>query len=335
MCCIVLRCRSSGNVSGALNRPRIAFRHTRDVDPERRYDASKLQSLVYIAAERAKDILDTAVPGYSELHRFVMREVLNSMQVTHATICTVLTTCEGKPQSVDALVLARIQLEGLYNFCLMLEEPRYVDDYLRDGWKKRYVAFLLQREETQDLPRFAEFSNFNAPQSLEQLQEACSVTEAERSTIDHKELGVPMPKGLPKAEIRSFPTPGKAIGKVNTVTRRKMLERLYPEYGDLCSFAHGLPQSNLLKGFLNPHSLHRQLVPEKQALEVGSKEVTQRAFLVSMISIIQSAAEVLDRWPRDLDLLASVTDAWRTLSEDSLLGMAVWEIRTKHLLGII
>ncbi len=114
-----------------------------------------------------------------------------------------------------------------------------------------------------------------------------------------------------------------------------MLERLYPEYAELSSFTHGLPHSNLLKGLLDPRSLHRKLFTEAQAKDTAVKEVTERAFINSILSIIQCAAEVLVRRPDDVDLLAGVTDAWKVLSEDSLLGETIWEIRTKRLLRII
>jgi hypothetical protein len=114
-----------------------------------------------------------------------------------------------------------------------------------------------------------------------------------------------------------------------------MFERLYPEYVELSSFTHGLSHSNLLKGLLDQRSLHRKLFTETQAKDAAVKDVTERAFIMSILSIIQCAAEVIVRRPHDINLLAGVTDAWKVLSEDSLLGKTIWEIRTKSLLGII
>jgi hypothetical protein len=137
----------------ALRVSKIAYRHIDDIDENKRSDAREIERLGFIAAERAKGALKNTLPGYDELQCFILEEVISSMQITHQTIIAILSICEGKPETVDSLTLARTQLEGLYNFCLMLESPQFIDRYLKDGWKKRYVELLLQREEMKDLPR--------------------------------------------------------------------------------------------------------------------------------------------------------------------------------------
>lgn len=313
----------------------IAYRHTSDIDPDKKVDARRLEVLANIAAERGKDAMKAGLSGYTDLQQHILCEVLNSIQTTHRTIVTVVTHCDGKPESVDILMLARMQLEGLYNFCLMLESPSFIEDYVKDGWKKQYVAMLLQKEETMALPRFDEFSNVLAPKFLEDGGRLCGITEAERLTLDNEQLGTPLPAGMTRKKIATFPTPAGTINKIATGDRRRMLERLYPEYAELSSFTHGLPHSNLLKGLLDPRSLHRKLFTEAQAKDTALKDVTERAFIMSILSIIQCAAEVIVRRPDDINLVAGVTDAWKVLSEDSLLGKTIWEIRTKGLLGVI
>ena len=313
----------------------IACRHTSDIDPNKRVDAGRMEVLASIAAVRAKAAIRSGLPGYTDLQGHILSEVLNSMQITHRTIVTVIRHCDGQPESVDILMFARMQLEGLYNFCLMLESPIFIEDYVKDGWKKQYVAMLLQKEETKALPRFDEFSNLLAPKFLEEGRRFCGITEAERLTIDHEQLGTPLPAGVARQQIATFPTPAGTIKKIAAGGRRVMLERLYPEYAELSSFTHGLPHSNLLKGLLDPRSLRRTLFTEEQAKDTAAKDVTERAFIVSILSIIQCAPEMTVRRPDDIELLAGVTDAWKILSEDSLLGKTIWEIRTKGILGII
>jgi hypothetical protein len=319
----------------ALPVSKIAYRHIDDIDENKRSDAREIERLGFIAAERAKDALKKPLPGYDELQRFILEEVLASMQVTHRTIIAILSICEGKPETVDTLTLARMQLEGLYNFCLMLESPQFVDRYLKDGWKKRYVDLLLQQEEMKNLPRFDEFNNVLGPKFLEEGRMHYRITDIEKMTIDNEQLGVPLPTGMKPEKIQSFPTPGRAINETSPGDRRRMLERLYPEYGDLSSFTHGLPHSNILKGLLSPRSLHRRLFTEKQAKDSGAKDVTERAFIVSLMSIIQCAAELTEKYPADVNLVAGVVEAWKSFSEDTLLGKAIWEIRTRRLLGVI
>jgi hypothetical protein len=313
----------------------IAHRHTTDIDENKRSDAKEIERLGFIAAERAKDALKKPLSGYDELQRFILEEVITSMKVTHGAIIAILSTCKGKPESVDSLTLARVQLEGLYNFCLMLESSAFIDRYVKDGWSKRYIDLLLQQEEMKGLPRFDEFNNVLGPKFLEEGRTHYRITDAERLTIDHQQLGIPLPPGVKEARIQRFPTPREAIRETAQGDRRRMLERLYPEYGDLSSFTHGLPHSNMLKGLLSPRSLHRRLFTEEQANASCAKDVTERAFIVSLMSIIQCAAELTEKYPTDVNLVAGVGEAWKSLSADTLLGKTIWEIRTRRLLGVI
>ena len=49
---------------------------------------------------------------------------------------------------MDALVLARLQLEGLYTSCLLTEQPEHVDRFVKEAWKRQYIRYLLMREQT-------------------------------------------------------------------------------------------------------------------------------------------------------------------------------------------
>lgn len=138
--------------------------------------------------------------------------------------------------SVDALALARIPLESLYNVCLFTESPDWVDAYLRDGWKKQYVLFLLQREETKNLKRFENYSVTGATH-LDAARQIIAITAEEVATIEHEQLGTPLPNGMQGRPIRQFPTPARAITKLPVGTdKRRMLERLHYDYVYLCSF---------------------------------------------------------------------------------------------------
>jgi len=174
-----------------------------------------------------------------------------------------------------------------------------------------------------------------APRFLEEGRTHYRITDNEKLTIDNEQLGIPLPAGVTAEKIDPFPTPGRAINKIAQGDRRPMLERLYPEYGDLSSFTHGLPHSNLLKGLLSPRSLHRRLFTEEQVNESSTREVEELAFIVSLLSIILCTAELTEKYPADLNLVAGVVEAWRSFSEDTLLGKTIWEIRTRRLLGII
>jgi hypothetical protein len=263
-----------------------------------------------------------------------MSNLLTGMLATHRNIRKLLTEGSGDPGVVDALALARLQLETLYVICLMVEAPQNVDWYLRDGWRKQYTQFLMKREECKGLPRYDEYIRV-APTFLENLRDFLGITPEQQLTIDHHELGVSLPPGFVKQEIHPFPTPGKTFAKITVGDRKRMLERLYPEYVHLCCFSHGLAEANFFKGIFNKRLLHRALVSEARVQDTFQKEIASRAFVMSFLSMTQSAAELTVLYPGDLELGVAAVNAWNALCEGSLLGKVVWEIRTRQLLGVM
>jgi hypothetical protein len=312
-----------------------AFVHSADIDPTLRIDGGKLASLANVCISRAVDALNRACPAYNEFRRFQMTEVLTSMKSTQSTIRKLVGEGFEGAEAVNALVLARLQLEGLYVFCLMLESPDWVDCYLRDGWKKMYVYFLLQREETKNLSRFDDYSQTEAPTNLENLRVLLRITDAQQQTIDRDELGVPLPAGVGEEKIDWFPTPGALIKAIGDPARKRMLERLYYEYVYLSSFSHGLPQSHLFKGMFGEHTIHRRLFSEAKRQEKFQEYVVEVPFLIRFMSMIQCAAELTTLYPTDTDLLAAVTGAWTATQSGQLLLNVIWEIRTRKLLGVL
>ena len=212
----------------------------------------------------------------------------------------------------------------------MFENASWVDGYLQDGWKKQYVRLLLEREETKNLPRFNEFCTELAPANLNSLRQCHGITDAQVATIDHQELGATMPEGTAQERISRFPSPFAVINHLGQGTdKRKMLERLYPEYVFLCTFAHGLPDALLFKMMFNKQD------DDEKLKDTFHRQVEQPAYITSLISLIQGSAELITLYPADVELSATVPKAWETLTKEMLLGKAIWNIRTKTLLGIV
>jgi len=152
-------------------------------------------------------------------------------------------------------------------------------------------------------------------------------------TVEHEELGTPLPAGVTPEPIPSFPTPGRAIARIPPGDKRRMLERLYPEYVHLCSFAHGLPMANLYKNLFNDRSPHRALMTTGDVQKKFEQEVLGLCYIVSNLSIAQATAEIIPFYPDDVELRAAATHLWNEMSETNLLGKALWNVRTKALLG--
>ena len=313
-----------------------AYVHTEDVDPERHVNVESLNSAMEAAVHCALATLEEPSSAYTEFQRRIMQTVYSSMLSTHGLIRRVLGAGWQNPESIDALALARLPLEGLYTLCLMFEDASWVDAYLRDGWKKQYVRLLLECEETRNLQRFREFCTELAPANLNVLRQLHGITNAQVATIKHEELGIPMPEEVATANIKRFPSPARVIGCLGEDTdKRRMLDRLYREYTFLCTFTHGLPDALLLKSMFSERPPIPSQVDEEKLKDTFHRQVEQPAYTTSLISLIQGAAELITLYPANVGLSAAVTTAWEGPTTDILLGKAIWNIRTKKLLGVV
>ena len=158
------------------------------------------------------------------------------------------------------------------------------------------------------------------------------VTEAERRTVEEEELGISLPSGITKAKIDRFPTPKGIISKVNDQHRKQMLIRMYAEYEHLSSYVHALPDAIDFKRMFGKY---RDRYPTKGIDGAFQKQVVGPSLIISFLSVIQSASELTCLYPCDIELSATVTEAWNLLTKYSLLGKVIWEIRAKTLLGSI
>jgi len=232
----------------------IARPFSHDIDLDSSLDVHVIDGHVRKCVAAATDALKKNSPRHAAMNRGHMASFLESMRETHFAIRALITGAYEKPASVDALALARLQIEAIFSVCLMVENESFVIQYLKHHWKALYVRWLLRREEVKNLSRFTEFVTITGPQGIEEFRRASGVTEAEQFTIDNEELGLPLPAGVRNTPIRKFPMPGGAIQKIIDPGRKMMLSRLYFEYKYLCSFTHGSAQSAIFKVLLNDRS---------------------------------------------------------------------------------
>jgi hypothetical protein len=312
-----------------------AYIHAEDIDPEAHMSAPEVEAAKDNAVNLATAALENEADGYSPFLRANLQTIFDSMQATHGTIRKVLGFGWEDPRSIDALALARIPLEHLYTLCLMFEKPVWVEVYLKDGWKKQYERFLLQREETKKLPRFDGFSNELGPKNLELHRKAIGITDSQKATVEHVELGTAIPDHMTSETIPHFPTPSRVINALPQGDKRRMLERLYPEYVFYCSFVHGLPDSLLFRVMFNKNSRIPRQFDDDSVKETFRRHVELPSYSTSLISIVQSVSELTALYPADVALKGAVTQAWDKIIEGMLLGRVVWNLRTRKLLGVI
>lgn len=309
--------------------------HTEDVDPDERINAAVVNDAMELAIKRAVAALETPTNGYTDFQRRNLQIVFQSMLSTHGLIRKVLGAGWQNPESIDALALARVPLEGLYTLCLMFESPSWIDVYLQDGWKKQYVRLLLECHEVQNLGRFQEFCKKTAPRNLDAVRQLLGISDAQVATINKEELGSPMPTGLADKKIERFPTPSGVINKLPAGDKRRLLERLYAEYVFLCSFAHGLPDSLLFKMMFSKTPPVPRAFDDEKMKDTFHRQVEQPAYTTSLISLVQAASELTVLYPADVELRAAVVKAWEKIVHGMLLGKVVWSVRTKRLLGVL
>ena len=114
-----------------------------------------------------------------------------------------------------------------------------------------------------------------------------------------------------------------------------MLMRLYFEYKYLCSFTHGSAQSVNFKVLLNDRSPYRHYLDQLKAGEMYSAEVTDLALTYSFLGVLQSMTEILPLYPDDLELRVSISEAWSVLRTSKRIARAIWEMRSREIVGII
>lgn len=313
----------------------VAWPNTEDINLSEELGAPELNVHVNRCVAAVTDSLKRPAAGYSKEQSAHMSWMFYAMRFTHSTIRNLVAKGTNSPECVDALALARQQLEALYSVCLMVQAPSFVDIYLKSFWRDAYVHFLLDRQERQGLPRFSEYLNKTGFPIIEILRVSSGVSEEERATVEFEELGTPLPAGMALAKIRPFPTPGGVIDQVLDPGRQQMLKRLYPEYKRLCAYAHGSAQSWIAKTAFWPASPLRKLHTEGEREDKYMKEIVDQSFLFSFLPTIQAACEVATFYPADIELMRVVTEAWNVLSRMNLLGKIIWEIRGKSSLGVI
>ena len=129
----------------------VAYVHTVDIDPSLVKKGAVWEGLGNICVTAAEKALERPPRGYTATQRNSLTDIFASMKVTHRSIRLLVALGDEKPESVDALVLARLQLEGLYTMCLLIEKVEHVDRFVKEAWKRQYVSYLLMREETKSL----------------------------------------------------------------------------------------------------------------------------------------------------------------------------------------
>jgi hypothetical protein len=313
---------------------RDSYHMTREINLDQTTDAPVMDGLVNRCIAAAFEALRRPTSVFTEFQQGHLGNIFTSMRPTHESIRELLCQENKSPHSVDAVPLARLQLETLYAICLVLDQPSYLDLYLKHAWKQIYVRHLLMGTECKNLPTvIAELDKQLV--ALEGLRNLAGVTDQEKATIRSEQLAEPLPSGMASAPIGQFPTPGIALRVIRDPDRKRMLHRLYFEYQSLCEFVHFSTHPRTFRGLFDNRQPYGLMFTTGQLESMFQKEIAGPAIWIDFLSIVQSAAELIVIYPADIELRRAVEAAWKLLEEKTIMGRAVWEFRAKRLLGIL
>ncbi|MFY9853150.1 MAG: hypothetical protein WAK26_04640 [Terracidiphilus sp.] len=306
-----------------------------DVDVSHSVDVKDIDSHLFACIFAAKDALEGGpLMGFPDVEKAHLWNLIECLAQAHPSIRKLLQG-EQSASAVDALAIARLQVESVYTVCYLLQGPENVRLFLKNSWKKKYIRFLLHREEHVNLARFDDYYKIKGADLIDKLQGASFVTDAERRTIDYEQLGFPFGPRPQLAHIPLFPTPGKTIPLITDSNRRRMLERMYPEYEFLCSFAHGDAESVFFRSATDPRSRFRGLFTAGEMEKFYQEAVLEPPVMYSVLSAVQVATEIASIYPTNVELHATVAMAWTLLTNMSLHCVPAWEIRAKRVLGAV
>jgi|SRR5271154_970959 len=305
-----------------------------DIDLDAKWDARDADASVNRCVAAVTESLESAAPNFTEIQRVHLHQILLSIRHGHFAVRELLRPEGEQPLSVNVMPLVRSQIETLYAICLIVERPGALSDYLKDGWKKLFVRHIGMREECRTLPRVSK-GLVDVEKWLEQLRIVSGVTAIEKQTVEAEELGIPLPIGTAPVRISQFPTPIRVINQLADPDRKRMLCRLYPEYQFLCGFVHFSPATVTLTSLLDSRQPFRKWFTTGQVTEMWQKEIAGPAMWLNVISVIQCCAEFLAIYPNDVELARCCVEAWKPLSENTLIGRVIWDLRSRKLLGVI
>jgi len=305
-----------------------------DIDLDAKWEARDADASVAKCIAAVTDSLKSPTSRFSEVQRAHLHQVLLSLRHGHLAIRELLRPENEQALSVNVMPIVRTQIETLYAICLIIENPDALTNYEKDGWKKLFVRHLAMREECCNVPRVTK-GLAEVEEWLEKLRILSGVSDMEKQTVEAQELAKLLHPGTAPAKISAFPTPAAVVDRIVDPDRKRMLMRLYPEYQFLCGFVHFSPATVTLTSLLDCRQPFRAMFSTGQITETWHKEIADPAIWLDMISVIECCCEFLTVYPNDVELARCCVEAWKPLTENTFIGRAIWQLRTRKLLGAI
>ena len=296
-------------------------------------NAAELDGRVFAAVSAVTDALGAAIEAshsIAQIHLLATHvHLLGAMKSTHRSIRCLMShqSDDDLDLTVDALPLARVQLERAFLTLLLAEKPkRWHARYRKNAWKALAEKFFRDRCTVGHLEAYQEYFSSNGPgiAALRAFAHEMGVSEDEfqtlRSDILADEEDDPRWK---RWFIPDMPNPRKSLPELADPARLGLAELLYPAYDSLSHFSHGG-----LAGVLGSAILR---TPDVAGIEINREQFWASAVLettlpMSYVTMALVATLVHHEMLDAPDVRRVLLDAWRPyLCHGMPLGIAVWD----------
>ncbi len=259
--------------------------------------------------------------------------LLLSMESTHKSIRKLAS--DRQESSVDALSLARMQLERCFLALLFLDNPeRWFSRYRKNAWKTFASKYFRDQR---SLSKFAPYSDYFGPsgQGIKMLREFAhemDVSEDEFQTLRAHVLNEKLDPNWKEWVIADMPVPAKLVQNLEDPGRQAIAKLLHPYYHNLSHFTHGgmvgVMVAAILRGDVS-------LVSESDSNQFWYSSVIEIMLPQSYVAMLLVATLFAEELIDDQEVVAKLRGAWQPFHSDgSPMGIALWDLYVGPLLDV-
>jgi len=295
-----------------------------DIDPD--YSKSKIEinNKVSEAVNITKCNVDNIEEGYDEL-KTGLEDMLSSMIETHKNIDYLIAEHFMQPRGVDAVFLARYQLEFAFVILLLIDNPsKWWSIYQQEGWQNWYLEYLKMKEGYGHISRFKKYLDDEFYPFLEAQRQLMKIPLSKKNEIEKDKI----------PRLMHFPTMNKKEKYEKHLKDKNLnivIEKLevlfqvqsyifHPTYNSL------VDKTSMRKG--------RNYVSTSQLESMFEVKIVHNSLIASWISMLMACSEIAFKISEPEPRI-KVGKAWILFNKISLLGKNLYNLRYKEKLGII
>jgi len=262
--------------------------------------------------------------------------MLLAMKSTHRSIRRLVSgEKELAELSVDALSLARVQLERGFLAMLLIDSQRWHVRYRKNAWKAFARKYFRDQRSLGHFEPYKDYFGSSGPgiTILRQFAHEMDVGEDEIQTLRAHVLGDKPDPRWDQWFIADMPTPGRTVQELTDPQRKALAEVLHPYYDNLSHFTHGG-----LVGVMTAAILRGETAGAQGDATAGSfwqTHIVESTLPVSYAAMLLVATLFAVELKDNAKLIETLIGAWRPYHSDgSPLGIAIWDSWAARALGV-